>query len=60
MIIVTAPRRNHAAGVAQGVKQVFVQALVAEPTVERLAHQADKASKKLSYLSRLSGSATLG
>ena len=34
MIIVTAPRRYHAAGVAQGVKQVFVQALVAEPAVE--------------------------
>ncbi len=35
MIKITALRGYHAAGVAQGIKQVFVQAFVAEPAVEQ-------------------------
>ena len=39
MIVVTAPRRNFVAGVAQGVKKMFIQILVTEPSVKRF-HQA--------------------
>ncbi len=39
MFVVTAPRRNYVAGVAQGVKKLFIQALVPKPSIKRL-HQA--------------------
>ena len=39
VIVVGAPCRNHAAGMAQRREQVFVEALLAHPPVEAL-HQA--------------------